>query len=301
MDGYLNVLKPPGWTSHDVVGRLRRLTGVRRIGHTGTLDPSAIGVLPVALGHATRTVSSPVWSVKEYLADVRFGSATDTDDGEGAVIADGDPEAVDLVAVRSALWGFIGPIHQRPPAYSAVHVGGERAYRRARRGSHGPLPERVVHIDGLSIVRWQPPILTLRMQCGSGTYVRALARDLGAKLGCPAHLGALVRLRVGSFALRDALDLLSLEAIARAGGWEPVIWPVDVACQRLSAIAVPQSCASALKEGRSWTGSNVTPVHTPDELARAYSTAGALVGLARWQNEGWHPTSRLPAAQVQVA
>jgi tRNA pseudouridine55 synthase len=300
MDGYLNVLKPPGWTSHDVVGRLRRLTGVRRIGHTGTLDPSAIGVLPVALGRATRTVTSPVWDAKEYLADVHFGTATDTDDAEGATIADGDPGVVDLIGVRSALRSFVGSIRQRPPAYSAVHVGGERAYHQARRGSQGPLPERVVYVDGLIIVRWQPPVLTLRMQCRSGTYVRALARDLGAEVGCPAHLGALVRLRVGPFRLCDALDVRSLEQIASADGWDPIVQPFDVACQHLSAIAVPESCASRLLEGRSWAGRSVGRGYPAAEPARVYSAMGELLGLARWQDGEWHPTSHLPPAKAAV-
>src|SRR5690349_1779835 len=129
MDGYLNVLKPPGITSHDVVGRVRRLTGLKRVGHTGTLDPAAIGVLPVALGRATKTVSSSVWDTKLYWADLTFGSATDTDDGEGQVLATApvpDLAAPDLAA---ALRAFVGPLQQRPPAYSAVHIDGQRSYR----------------------------------------------------------------------------------------------------------------------------------------------------------------------------
>src|SRR6266542_2098490 len=134
LHGYLNVLKPPGWTSHDVVARLRRLSGQKRIGHTGTLDPAAVGVLPIAFGRATRTASSSAWDRKLYWADVCFGSATDTDDATGQVVATSTRASPDRQTVLVALGAFVGDIAQRPPAFSAVHVDGRRAYAEARRG-----------------------------------------------------------------------------------------------------------------------------------------------------------------------
>src|SRR6266542_3538594 len=167
LEGYLNVLKPPGWTSHDVVARLRRLTGQRRIGHAGTLDPAAIGVLPVALGRATRTTAGNAWDRKLYWADVRFGTATDTDDATGTVIEAGRSEGVTLEACVSALARFIGEIDQRPPAYSAVHIDGRRAYAEARRGRTEELPLKRVRIDAINVVGCRPPVLSLLVQCHS--------------------------------------------------------------------------------------------------------------------------------------
>lgn len=295
LDGYLNVLKPSEWTSHDVVARLRRLIGVHRIGHTGTLDPAAIGVLPVALGRATRTVSSPAWNEKEYLADIAFGTATDTDDAQGRVVATGDPTTLDIDVVCAALPAFRGTISQRPPAYSAVHVRGERAYRLAHRGVADLLAERVVHIDGISVVGWRPPVLSLRLQCHSGTYIRALARDLGALVGCPAHLAGLVRLRVGPFGIGSALDIARLEALAVQNSWAEVVWPLDVACRHLCAIVLPPARAADMAHGRAWSARPALSVSKLSEgkTAVAYTADGEILGLVREQNNSWQPTRGL--------
>jgi tRNA pseudouridine55 synthase len=295
LEGYLNVLKPPGWTSHDVVGKLRRLLNTRRIGHAGTLDPAAIGVLPVAVGRATRTLSSPVWDVKEYLADVRFGWATDTDDAGGQRIAAGEPEGVTVEAIKSCLTPFTGEIRQRPPAYSAVHVGGERAYRRARRGELEPLAARVVHIDRLGLVRWSPPLATLHVECRSGTYVRSIARDLGTAVGCPAHLASLVRLRVGPFTIRAAADPGRLAEEIAAGGEEAVLWPPDVATAHLPAIVVDDEQGANVAYGRDWP---VAPNVAGEEgqMVRVYARSGTLLSLATRRADGWHPSSGLGPA-----
>jgi len=295
LEGYLNVLKPPGWTSHDVVGKLRRVLETRRIGHAGTLDPAAIGVLPVAVGRATRTLSSPVWDVKEYLADVRFGWSTDTDDAEGRVIASADPDAVAVADIAAHIGPFLGDVRQRPPVYSAVHVGGERAYRRARRGELEPLAERVVRIDRLSLVRWDPPVVTLHIGCRSGTYVRSIARDLGVAVGCPSHLARLVRLRVGPFTIRAAAAPGRLGEEIAAGGVEAILWPTDVATGHLAAIVVDDGREADVACGRSWPAA-------PDvageegQMARVYARSGALLGLATRHAGTWHPSGGLGAA-----
>jgi tRNA pseudouridine55 synthase len=270
---------------------------MRRIGHAGTLDPSAVGVLPVALGRTTRTLASPSWDVKLYWADVRFGAATDTDDADGTVIAAGDPDAVDLRAIREAVPHFIGPISQRPPAYSAVHVGGTRSYLRARRGRAAELPERRVCVDDIAIVGWVRPVLTLLIQCRSGTYVRSIARDLGAAVRCPAHLDALVRLRVGSFRIEDAVDLDALAQAGERDNWDSVLWPADVAAAHLPAIIEPASRSADLVHGRSWVDESGD---LPDSIdARVYDENGTLLGFARRSRDGlWHPLRGIGSIQV---
>ena len=302
LDGYLNVLKPPGWTSHDVVARLRGVTGTRRIGHTGTLDPAAIGVLPVALGRATRTVSSPTWDDKEYLADIEFGVATDTDDAEGQAIATGDATALDCATVRAFLPSFVGRISQRPPAYSAVHVRGERAYHRARRGALDLPPERLVQIDAISVEDWRPPTLSIRITCHSGTYIRSIARDLGAMAGCPAHLAALVRLRVGPFGLGSTLDLAGAAAVAAENTWEQVIWPLDVATRHLGAIVVPAARTADMEHGKAWSMLLDFPDRTihDGETASAYTANGAILGLVTGRNGWWQPARGLKPESVTV-
>ena len=190
LSGYLNVLKPPGMTSFDVVARVRSITGQRRVGHAGTLDPAAVGVLCVALGRATATLGSPLWDRKLYWADVRFGTATDTDDADGRTTEMGSPDSLTMERLRAGLEPFVGDIAQRPPAYSAVQVGGQRSYVAARRGQLAELPPRPARVDAIALQSWEPPVASLLLQCGSGTYVRAIARDWGRAVGCPAHLEA---------------------------------------------------------------------------------------------------------------
>lgn len=303
LHGYLNVLKPTGWTSHDVVARIRRLAGQRRIGHTGTLDPAAVGVLPIALGRATRTTSSNAWDRKLYWGDVRFGTATDTDDATGRVIATGPTADLDLDDCVAALRGLIGDIQQRPPAYSAVHVGGRRAYAQARRGEVEDLPARPVRIDAVAIVAWRLPTVSLLVQCWSGTYIRSLARDLGVAIGCPSHLGALVRLRVGPFDIRGAVGLEALNEIAEAAAWDRVVWPVDVAAMDLDAIIVGRERAANFLHGRSWTETEPSAPGVPEglngggkhESVRVYDEDGRFFGLAERMESGWQPRLAIPA------
>jgi len=290
LNGYLNVFKPPGITSHDVIRRLRRLTGLRRIGHAGTLDPAAVGVLPVALGRATRTLASRAWDAKLYLADVRLGAATDTDDAGGAVVATGTFDAVDEPSIQRGLTQFVGDIRQRPPAYSAVHTGGGRAYMRARRGQATDLPARMVRVDAVGLVAWARPVLTLLVQCRSGTYVRSIARDFGSAVGCPAHLDGLVRLRVGPFRVEDALGLETLALVAELEAWDSVLWPADVAAWELPAIIAPESRALDLGHGRPWRACDALGNPRGQFDARVYDAEGALLGFARRSREGlWHP------------
>jgi tRNA pseudouridine55 synthase len=294
MDGYVNVLKPPGRTSHDVVGLLRRLTGERRIGHAGTLDPAAIGVLPVAIGRrATRTVSSTIWDQKTYWAEIELGRSTTTDDAEGDTLASGDASGVTRAEIAVALTGFVGELSQRPPAYSAVHIDGQRSYHSARQGAPRELPSRTVQVDAIRLLDWAPPLLQIGLQCHSGTYIRSIARDLGSQIGCPAHLRRLVRTRVGPFGIDTSLDPATLEAVFRAGGGDRTIWPIDVVALHLPAVAVSPSHAVDVDHGRGWAVEGVG-LEAPHDTVRIFDSEGDFLGFASAADGQWE-LARAPA------
>jgi tRNA pseudouridine55 synthase len=209
-DGLLVVDKPAGWTSHDVVGRCRRLAGTKKVGHAGTLDPMATGVLVLGVGRATRLLGHLALTDKAYDATIRLGVTTVTDDAEGEVVEQRDPSAVDDAAVAAGLAALTGPLQQVPSAVSAVKVGGVRSYARVRAGEQVELAARSVTVSALVLRERRGADLDVTVECTSGTYVRALARDLGASLGVGGHLTALRRTRVGPFDLARARTLEQL-------------------------------------------------------------------------------------------
>ena len=220
MDGVLVCDKPAGMTSHDVVARVRRLAGQRRVGHGGTLDPPATGVLVLALGRATRLLPFLPTEPKRYLATVAFGAETDTLDAAGTVTATADAAAVDEPSLRAALAAFVGPQEQVPPMVSAVKVAGERLYAKARRGEQverAPRPIVIHALELLELRRGERPLATVAVTCSGGTYVRSLAADLGRALGTLAHLASLRRTAVGRFTEADAHPLAELEELAGGG------------------------------------------------------------------------------------
>jgi tRNA pseudouridine55 synthase len=213
--GLVIVDKPPGLTSHDVVGRIRRLAGTRRVGHAGTLDPMATGVLVIGVEKATRLLGHLALTEKEYSATIRLGQATDTDDADGQIVAQTSAAGVTDAALRAAAAALTGEIRQVPPGFSAIKVGGKRAYRLARQGAVPELAARDVTVRSFDIqaVRRSPALLDVdvTVTCSSGTYIRALARDLGAALGVGGHLTALRRTRVGPYEIGVARTLDQLE------------------------------------------------------------------------------------------
>lgn len=255
LDGVLVVAKPAGPTSHDVVGLVRRLSSTRRVGHGGTLDPFATGVLPVFLGRATRLVEYHLGSSKRYRATVCLGATSTTDDIDGErTPVDGAP--VTRKSLLDALPAFTGPIRQVPPDYSAVQVDGRRAYRMAREGEVVELPPRDVTIHELRLLEWDDadparPVAVLEIACSAGTYVRSLARDLGARLGSGAYLGALVRTASGSFRLEDAVSYDDLRAQAADGphGIERLVRPMDAGLEDLPHPVVTADEIRRLGEG----------------------------------------------------
>ena len=230
--GLVVVDKPGGMTSHDVVSRVRRLARTRRVGHGGTLDPMATGVLVVGVERGTRLLTYVVGSDKSYLATIRLGESTVTDDAEGEVLGRTSAAGVDASAVRAELARFVGEIDQVPTAVSAIKIDGVRSYRRVRAGEQVDLPSRRVTITRLEVTTVRPAgevcDVAIEVDCSSGTYVRAIARDLGAALGVGGHLTALRRTRVGAFTLAEAATLDEL-----AQRPDPVALSLDVAAERL--------------------------------------------------------------------
>jgi tRNA pseudouridine55 synthase len=287
MDGVLVVAKPAGPTSHDVVGLVRRLTATKRVGHGGTLDPFASGVLPVFVGKATRLVEYHLGDRKRYRATVCFGASSTTDDLEGALTPVGGP-APDRAAVETALPSFRGEIEQVPPPYSAIKVAGRRAYALARAGQSVELSPRRVTISSIEIVEWDAstpaePVAIIDVECSAGTYVRSLARDLGTAVGSAAYLGALTRTASGPFVLDDAVALDRVRAAAEAGpdALAALLQPIDAGLDELPTVAVPDPSVVGLGRGQSIgvpPGSGPIETGTP---VRLVDSAGRLVAIAR--------------------
>jgi tRNA pseudouridine55 synthase len=246
LDGILNIDKPAGRTSYGVVAAVKRLTGERRIGHTGTLDPAATGVLPVCLGRATRVIEFFSDTSKTYRAIIELGVATDTYDSSGRVTHRSDPSPIHRAAVESALASFRGAIRQTPPMYSAVKYKGRPLYKLARAGVTVERKPRPVTVHRLELVDWQPPSVTLEIDCGKGTYIRSLAHDLGQTLGCGAHLKNLVRTRCGVFNIKDSVSLSLLEEAFRCGYGESYLHPVDIALRDYDAVIVDGATEAAM-------------------------------------------------------
>lgn len=248
--GILNIDKPGGLTSHDVVARTRRLADQRRVGHAGTLDPLATGVLVVCLGRATRIVEYVTQGVKAYRARIRFGETTDTWDADGELVRREATAGLSVASVEGILPKFTGCIEQVPPMYSALKHRGVPLYRLARQGVTIEREPRTVEVHDITVVDWQLPDLVLDVRCSKGTYVRSLAHELGQALGVGAHLAGLVRTAVGPFSLCGAVALGALEAGQRSGAWLEHLLPMDCGIQSLPAVTVDEETARRIGYGQ---------------------------------------------------
>jgi tRNA pseudouridine55 synthase len=287
LHGILVINKDEGWTSHDVVARVRRITGERKVGHTGTLDPAATGVLPVCLGAATKVIEYLQDEGKTYYAEVVLGVATDTDDLEGQILAEAPVPPLTVEDLDRALEPFRGEIAQIPPMYAAIKVGGRKLYEIARAGETIERAPRRVRIDTLAVLDWEPPVARLLVDCGKGTYIRALARDLGAALGCGAHLHRLVRLRTGPFFLDQALTLEELATEFAETPWPELALHPDTALLDWPVIVLDEAWTLAWRQGKDIrVGRGAAGEH-----CRAYSTDGDWLGLGRFDAErgAWRP------------
>lgn len=284
LDGILVVAKPAGPTSHDVVALVRRLAATKRVGHGGTLDPFASGVLPVFLGHATRVVEYHLGDEKAYRATVCFGATSTTDDLEGELASVGSA-GPDRAAVETAMNGLTGRISQRPPAYSAIKVGGRRAYALARAGEPVVLASRDVTIHSLDLVSWDAsdadrPVAVIEVRCSAGTYVRALARDLGEAVGNAAYLGALTRTASGPFRLEDAtaLDDIRAAAAESPSGLIPYLRPIDAGLEHLPVVQLSDAEVAAIAKGQFVRPAGGLPVTA--EHYRLEGPDGGIVAIA---------------------
>ncbi len=286
MDGILVLAKPPGPTSHDMVALVRRITSTRRVGHGGTLDPFASGVLPIFLGRATRLVEYHAGDTKTYRATVCFGASSTTDDLEGELTPLEGP-APDRATVEGALAAFRGSITQVPPAYSAIKVAGRRAYALARAGRKPELPPRDVMIHRLELVDWDGsdshrPIAVLDVECSAGTYIRAIARDLGTAVGSAAYLGALARTASGPFRIEEAISLEALRGAAAAGAdaLGRLLLPKDSGLEQVPRLTLGEDDVLAIVRGQFVHLPAAAP-DSPEGLFRLTDADGRLIAIAR--------------------
>ena len=290
-EGVVSVLKPPGMTSSDVVVDIRRIFGERRVGHTGTLDPAAAGVLPICIGRATRLFDYLVDKEKEYIAEIRFGAETDTEDACGTVIAESS-RMVSKAELEKILPDFIGEIEQVPPIYSSLSVNGVKMYKLARSGSvTAPAEERRRRIRVFlleTICELEQNSLLIRIRCSKGTYVRSLCRDIGRALGCRAYMPFLLRTASGTFDISEAHTIAELKELKEAGELQSVVVPVDEAARHL-----PELRLFNLSEKQRTLISNGASVECgqaePGTVYRLY-LENEFMGLALRDDSGLHIT-----------
>jgi tRNA pseudouridine55 synthase len=288
MDGIFNVHKRTGMTSHDVVAQMRKLLQQKRIGHAGTLDPAASGVLPICAGQATRVAEYLSESGKAYQATLVFGYETDTYDAEGEVVGVYPVCDLQRADIEAALLHFRGQQMQTPPRYSAIKIQGQAAYKRARAGEDVVLAPRSIEITHLEIVDWQAPRLVLAVECSKGTYIRSLAHDLGQSLACGAHLAGLVRARSGPLCLDESLTLEELARASAQGRLAQCAHPADYALAHYPALHLDEAQAARVTCGNPFS---CEIPHTVRSLARVYNPAGQFIAIAHWQPDAgrWQP------------
>lgn len=250
INGVINVYKEAGFTSHDVVAKLRGIAGQRKIGHTGTLDPDAVGVLPVCLGNATKLCDMLTDETKEYEACLQLGITTDTQDLSGQVLTT-SPVLLNEEEFQRAALSFVGSYDQIPPMYSALKVGGKKLYELAREGKTVERKPRRVEIFSLEILDIQLPLATIRVTCSKGTYIRTLCQDIGERLGCGGAMRSLKRTRVGTFQIENAYTLKALQERKDAGELLTAVTPVDALFETLPAFRVKKEALRLVRNGNS--------------------------------------------------
>ncbi len=288
VSGVLVVDKPIGMSSHDVVQVIRRGTGIRRAGHTGTLDPRASGVLVVLIGQAVRLSEFVSASDKRYQATIRLGSTTETYDAEGEItITSASVDDITEAKFSEVLQNYIGEIEQVPPPYSAVKVKGRKAYEMARKGEEVKLEPRKINVFSLEVLEWMPPEVVVDVYCSSGTYVRSLANDLGEELGCGAHLIGLRRTKSGRFSLRDAIPLRRLQEAFDAGDWYNHLIPAAEALGDWPMVELDGDQVELVRHGHRVP----TTSEEASGWARGVSQQGDLVALMEYVEDSneWQP------------
>jgi tRNA pseudouridine55 synthase len=285
VSGVLVIDKPVGLTSHDVVQIVRRGTGIRRAGHTGTLDPRASGVLVVLVGPAVRLSQFVSATDKRYQATIKLGSSTDTYDAEG-IPTEEKPVEITEEKFAELLKSYEGEIEQVPPAYSAIKKDGKKSYEEARKGEEVVLEPRKISVFNLEVLEWVPPEVVIDVFCSSGTYIRSLANDIGEELQTGAHLNGLRRTRSGQFTLRDAVSLRRLREAFESGTWAQFLIPASEALSDWKTIELDDELLEKVRNGHAFTGEE-----GDTGWARAVSDQGDLVALVEFNEtqKVWQP------------
>lgn len=280
MNGIININKPLGMTSHDVVGRLRRILGIKKIGHTGTLDPDASGVLPMCIGRATKTADMLTAQNKQYIAEVTLGSATTTLDASGEVTETSEVN-VDECDIQSVVTEFVGDIMQIPPMYSAIKIDGKRLYELAREGVEVERKPRPVTIEKIEIlgIDLENKKFSMKVDCSKGTYIRTLCDDIGRRLGCLAHMSALIRTRSGRFCIDDAYTLEEVEKMAGEGDMSFLV-PIDKVFEELPKLILSSRRAKLMCNGVRISAQGIID----GEAYRVYDESGSFLTISEAEN-----------------
>ena len=286
MDGIINILKPPGMTSHDVVNVVRRFTGVRRVGHTGTLDPGAAGVLPICVGKATRISEYVLGMDKSYRAELSLGEATDTEDAAGQVVLTKPVPVLSSHGVEQVLMSFLGLGTQLPPMYSAVRVNGKKLYELARRGEVVERQPRKIQIYNIKLLKISDNTILFDLCCSRGTYVRTLCREIAENLGSVGHMSFLLRTAVGPFPLDSAVTFEELAQFVEEGCIIKALLPLDMALAHMQAVTVDESQAVRLRNGLAVM---LGFIASDGELFRVYDSSQTFLAIAAADRERIRP------------
>jgi tRNA pseudouridine55 synthase len=285
VNGILNINKPPGITSFGVVARARRICGQRRVGHGGTLDPEASGVLPVFISKATHAADYLLEYRKIYQAGIRLGITTDTFDAAGKITQEADTSRITPEDVRRALASFSGEIMQTPPMYSALKHNGRPLYKLAREGVSIERSGRQVTVYRIELLGLELPSVKIEVECSRGTYIRSLAHDLGRLLGCGAHLQSLTRTRYGPFDIKDALPPEILESLFAENAWRDVLQPVDVIMKHLPSISLNEEEEKIIRNGGEIARDDISCPDEAGRRCRAYRESGEFFAVVRFYPE----------------
>lgn len=280
--GIINVYKEKGYTSHDVVAKLRGIAGQKKIGHTGTLDPDAEGVLPVCLGKATKVCELLTDKDKTYRAVLFLGQTTDTQDASGTVLETSDISNLNESQVTEAVQSFVGEYAQIPPMYSALKVGGKKLYELAREGKTVERKARNVKIHSIKILRVDLPRVEMEVSCSKGTYIRTLCHDIGEKLGVGGCMESLLRVRVGRFVLADSLRLSEIQKAKEDGNLEKILQPIDSVFEQYRAVRIRSDQEKRLQNGNSFRKPDRLQNYDDQEMVRVYDSNGHFAAVYRY-------------------
>ena len=280
--GIINVYKEKGYTSHDVVAKLRGIAGQKKIGHTGTLDPDAEGVLPVCLGKATKVCELLIDKDKTYRAVLFLGQTTDTQDASGTVLETSDVSNLNEVQVTEAVQSFVGEYAQIPPMYSALKVGGKKLYELAREGKTVERKARNVMIHSIKILRVDLPRVEMEVSCSKGTYIRTLCHDIGEKLGVGGCMESLLRVQVGRFVLADSLRLSEIQKAKEDGNLEKILQPIDSVFEQYRAVRIRPDQEKRLQNGNSFRKPDRLQNYDDQEMVRVYDSNGHFAAVYRY-------------------